>query len=82
MHSRAFHPEFDKVAQELKRMGVSLTLAKIDADREKEVQEPFKIDGYPTILLFLDGMKTMSIPYEYERKAKNLIQWLREWIIF
>lgn len=66
----------------MKKMGVNIKLAKIDADAEEEVQVPFGIEGYPTVLLFLEGVNVMSIPYNYERRACNIIKWLKEWIKF
>lgn len=82
MYSKALHPEFDIVAREMRRLRGNVLLAKIDADLHKGVQEPFGIEGFPTVLLFLNGTKAMSIPYDYERKACNIIQWLREYINF
>ncbi|PNX67631.1 protein disulfide isomerase-like 1-4-like [Trifolium pratense] len=58
-HCQALAPEYAAAATELKSENV--VLAKVDATEESEVSQKFDVQGFPTILFFIDGVhKTYS----------------------
>ena len=67
-----FHPEYDEAASILRKE--NLFLAKVDATVEKELDKRFGLKGYPIIKLFIKGKE---IDYDKERKAKDVVNWMR-----
>lgn len=53
-------PQFAEAAMKLKEVGSSLLMAKLDADRYPKVASSLEIQGFPTLLLFVNGS---SQPY-------------------
>ena len=51
-HCKRMAPEFKGAAADLRRMGVSVRLAKVDATEEVELAQRYGISGYPTLKLF------------------------------
>lgn len=52
-HCQSLAPEYAAAATELKDDGV--VLAKIDATEENELAQEYSVQGFPTILFFVDG---------------------------
>lgn len=52
-HCQSLAPEYAAAATELKDDGV--VLAKIDATEENELAHEYSVQGFPTILFFVDG---------------------------
>ena len=67
-----FHPEYEKAASILRKE--NLILAKVDATVEKQLDKRFQLKGFPVIKLFIKGKE---IEYNKERKAINVINWMR-----
>lgn len=67
-----FHPEYDKAASILKKE--NLFLAKVDATTEKKLDKRFELKGFPVVKLFIKGKE---IDYNKERKALDLVNWMR-----
>ena len=67
-----FHPEYDEAASILRKE--NLFLAKVDATVEKKLDTRFGLKGYPIIKLFIKGKE---IDYDKERKAKDVVNWMR-----
>ncbi|KAJ0550949.1 putative protein disulfide-isomerase [Helianthus annuus] len=53
-HCQALAPEYAAAATELKSEGV--VLAKVDAQEESELAESYEVQGFPTVLFFVDGV--------------------------
>ena len=69
---KQFHPEYDQAASILRKE--NLFLAKVDATVEKQLDRRFGLKGYPIIKLFIKGEE---IDYVKERKAKDVVKWMR-----
>ena len=67
-----FHPEYEQAASILRKE--NLILAKVDATVEKQLDKRFQLKGFPVIKLFIKGKE---IEYNKERKAINVINWMR-----
>jgi len=52
-HCQSLAPEYAAAATELKEDGV--VLAKIDATEENELAQEYRVQGFPTLLFFVDG---------------------------
>lgn len=53
--SAALMPRFAQAATELREMGSSVVMAKVDAERYPKVASTYGIRGFPTLLLFVNG---------------------------
>lgn len=67
-----FQSEYEKSAKILQNEG--LFLAKVDATTEKFLSRKFNVKRFPVIKLFIKGE---PIDYYGERKASNLVNWIR-----
>jgi len=72
-HCIALEPEYKKAAKMLSEADSPVSLAKVDATKEKKVAEKFKIEGFPTLKFFNQGQ-----PSEYSgpREAEGIVDWL------
>jgi len=72
-HCTALEPEYKKAAKMLLDANAPVTLAKLDATKEKKVADKFKIEGFPTLKFFNHGQ-----PSEYSgpREAAGIVDWL------
>ncbi|MCO5586323.1 hypothetical protein L7F22_040262 [Adiantum nelumboides] len=61
-HCQALAPEYATAATELKASGVFL--AKVDATLEAEIAQEHGVQGYPTIIFYVDGKPR---PYSHHR---------------
>lgn len=53
-HCKALAPEYSAAATELKDENV--VLAKVDAQQESGLSETYEVQGFPTVLFFVDGV--------------------------
>jgi protein disulfide isomerase len=74
-HCKALAPEYEKAATELKEAGSEVKLAKIDATVEKDLGQQFQVQGYPTLLWFVNGEKN---EYKGGRTAETIIGWIKK----
>ena len=72
-HCKIFEPEYQKASSILKKENIFL--AKIDCSNNNLSSQKYKINGFPTIIFFKNGM-----PYEFQggRTGKELINWSRK----
>lgn len=54
-HCQQLAPEYAAAATQLKSDGVDVVLAKVDATEENELAHQFDVQGFPTVLFFVDG---------------------------
>lgn len=75
-HCKAAKPEWQKLKDEYKDKPVNNTLVifrEVDCDKEEEVAEQFKVEGYPTIKLVKDEQ---VIEYDAKPNYDTLVQFL------
>jgi len=72
-HCKAFAPIYEKVATALKEKGIPV--ARIDGAEESQVSEAERIEGFPTIRLYLSGE---PISYEGERTLENVLAFVEK----
>jgi len=73
-HCKSLEPEYAKAAKELKKDG--LYLAKVDATKEAELAKEYFVQGFPTIMLFRDGVKVSD--YDGGRTSGEIIEYMRK----
>lgn len=61
-HCQALAPEYAAAATELK--GEDVSLAKVDANEENELAQKYDVQGFPTVVFFVDGVHK---PYPGQR---------------
>ncbi|KAG2311098.1 hypothetical protein Bca52824_022655 [Brassica carinata] len=72
-HCQSLAPEYAAAATELKGDGV--VLAKIDATVENELAHQYSVQGFPTILFFVDGEHK---PYTGGRTKDTIVTWVKK----
>jgi protein disulfide-isomerase A1 len=55
-HCRSLAPEYAAAATHLALESVDVALAKVDATEEAELAEQYGVQGFPTLLFFIDGV--------------------------
>ncbi|XP_076887166.1 protein disulfide isomerase-like 1-4 [Bidens hawaiensis] len=72
-HCKALAPEYAAAATELKDEPV--VLAKVDAQEEIELAETYEVQGFPTVLFFVDGVHK---PYLGPRTKDAIVTWIKK----
>ena len=72
-HCQALQPEWDKLPGIMKSR---VNIAKIDATKNQQMAQKFRIKGFPTMYLMERGNKESPVTYEGERTAKAMSDWL------
>ncbi|CAH2069315.1 unnamed protein product [Thlaspi arvense] len=72
-HCQSLAPEYAAAATELKADGI--VLAKIDATEENELAHQYSVQGFPTILFFVDGDHK---PYTGGRTKETIVTWVKK----
>uniref|UniRef100_A0A7N0R8P3 Protein disulfide-isomerase n=1 Tax=Kalanchoe fedtschenkoi TaxID=63787 RepID=A0A7N0R8P3_KALFE len=72
-HCQALAPEYAAAATELKADGV--VLAKVDATEENELSQEYDVQGFPTVVFFIDGDHK---PYTGQRTKEGIVAWIRK----
>jgi protein disulfide-isomerase A1 len=72
-HCQSLAPEWASAASILK--GDSVPLAKVDATVHAELAKEFGVQGYPTILFFIDGLPKR---YTGERVSDGIVMWVKK----
>jgi len=55
-HSKAFMPRWISYAHQHKIAGTEMTFSLVDATKERELDQRFDIEDYPTLIMFRDGV--------------------------
>ena len=74
-HCKNLAPHYEKAATELKEAGSDAKLAKIDATVEQELAKKFGVQGYPTLLWFVNGQKS---DYKGGRTSETIVEWINK----
>ncbi|KAJ8751570.1 hypothetical protein K2173_016815 [Erythroxylum novogranatense] len=72
-HCQALAPEYAAAATELKEEDVAL--AKVDATEESDLAQEYDIQGFPTVLFFVDGVHK---PYSGQRNKDAIVTWIKK----
>jgi len=72
-HCKQFAPEYAKAAKMAKEKGY--IFAEVDATQHRKSAEKYKIKGFPTVKLILNGEE---IDYEGDRKAEPILEWIEK----
>ncbi|PWA98374.1 PDI-like 1-3 [Artemisia annua] len=81
-HCKVLAPEYAAAATELKVKGEEeekekekVVLAKVDAQEESELAERYEVQGFPTVLWFVDGVHK---PYLGPRTKEAIVTWIKK----
>lgn len=74
-HCQALAPEYAAAATELKLKGEQVFLAKVDATEENDLSQKYDVQGFPTILFFIDGVHK---PYPAQRTKEAILTWIKK----
>lgn len=72
-HCKKLAPEYSGAAEVLKAEGIPL--AKVDCTVQKETAEKFKIQGFPTLKFFSNGVDS---EYQGGRTKSDIVAWMRK----
>jgi hypothetical protein len=68
-------PIFNRVAKQLMEEDSENKIAFVDATKETQLGERFKVKGYPTIKMFKDG----KVAFDYsERDENKILEFMRK----
>jgi len=76
-HCKNLKPTYDLVAEAYEHVKEKVIIAKIDADKYKELRKPHNLKSYPTIKLFMPQSKE-GIEFEKERSIEEFVQFVDE----
>lgn len=74
-HCKALAPKYVKLAQRMKAEENGVPIAEIDATIEKDLAERFKIEGFPTLKLFIEGS---PVNYDGEREEEAIYNFIKK----
>lgn len=76
-HCKSLAPIYEEAAGRLKTEEKNMRLAKVDAIEEKELAEEFEVQGYPSVILFVDGDRKQPKDFKGERSVEGIIHWMK-----
>ena len=74
-HCKSFEPHFQKLQDRVNNMEQNILLAKINAEENKNVAKFFDIQGYPRLVLFINGD---PIFYNNEMTYEAVFDWMND----
>ncbi|KAG1353917.1 Protein disulfide-isomerase [Cocos nucifera] len=72
-HCQALAPEYAAAATALR--GEDVALAKVDATEENELAQKYDVQGFPTVLFFVDGVHK---DYPGQRTKDAIVTWIKK----
>uniref|UniRef100_A0ACD5WYT8 Uncharacterized protein n=1 Tax=Avena sativa TaxID=4498 RepID=A0ACD5WYT8_AVESA len=72
-HCQALAPDYAAAATHLVEHNLDVALAKVDATEEAELAEAYGVQGFPTLLFFVDGVHK---EYPGERTKDAIVAWV------
>ncbi|KAI5059070.1 hypothetical protein GOP47_0025389 [Adiantum capillus-veneris] len=74
-HCQSLAPEYAAAATELLTYSVPVPLAKVDATEYPDLAQKYEVEGFPTILFFVNGKPK---PYSYHRNREAIVTWVKK----
>lgn len=74
-HCKKMKPEYQEAATALKDEGIDGILAAVDATKDKRLGEEYKIQGFPTVKYFRDGLFAFDFN---ERTADKIVEFMKD----
>ncbi|XP_051205192.1 protein disulfide isomerase-like 1-4 [Lolium perenne] len=72
-HCRALAPDYAAAAASLAAQQADVALAKVDATEDAELTEQYGVQGFPTLLFFVDGVHN---EYTGDRTKDAILAWI------
>ncbi|KAL5199425.1 hypothetical protein ABZP36_020628 [Zizania latifolia] len=74
-HCQALAPDYAAAAAELVHLAHEVALAKVDATEDTDLAQKYDVQGFPTILFFIDG-----VPKDYNgaRTKEAIVSWINK----
>ncbi|KAF0920000.1 hypothetical protein E2562_032451 [Oryza meyeriana var. granulata] len=74
-HCQALAPDYAAAAAELAPLAHEVALAKVDATEDTDLAQKYDVQGFPTILFFIDG-----VPKDYNgaRTKEAIVSWINK----
>jgi len=72
-HCKAFKPEYERIATTLKGMGIPA--GRIDGDQDSEISEGVGVEGFPTIMVYVDGK---PVKYDGPRSQAGVLAFIEK----
>lgn len=77
-HCRQFVPEYRKAGKELRRLGLSTVLSRVDAAAEPELRTQFQIEYYPTFVYIVKGEESERFAlHEGNATSSSVVSWIK-----
>ncbi|KAJ6859099.1 protein disulfide-isomerase 5-2-like [Populus alba x Populus x berolinensis] len=76
-HCKRLAPELDVAAPILAELKKPIVIAKVNADKYTRLARKHKVDGFPTLKIYMHGVPT---EYYGPRKAELLVRFLRKFV--
>jgi len=76
-HCKKLAPEYEKAAQALQAEG-HVVIAKMDADKYKDIPSKYDVKGYPTLKFFPRGSSKTPTEYDSERTAEGIVKFMNK----
>ncbi|XP_056376111.1 protein disulfide-isomerase A4 [Hyla sarda] len=74
-HCKQFAPEYESIAETLKKNDPPIPVAKVDATEATKIADKYDISGYPTIKIF---KKSQPVDYDGSRTEKAIVAKVKE----
>ncbi|KAF3323894.1 protein disulfide isomerase-like 1-4 [Carex littledalei] len=74
-HCKILAPEYAAAAKDLAEEGAEVALAKVDATEESDLSQKYDIQGFPTVLFFIDGVR---LEYSGGRTRDTIVEWIKK----
>ena len=74
-HCKKLTPEYARAAEILAEKDSKIKLAKVDAQANRKLGDQFKVQGYPTLKYFRQGI---AIEYKGGRQHESIVEWVEK----
>ena len=74
-HCKKLAPEYARAAEILAEKDSKIKLAKVDAQANRKLGDQFKVQGYPTLKYFRQGI---AIEYKGGRQHESIVEWVEK----
>ncbi|KAI4978433.1 hypothetical protein ZWY2020_015186 [Hordeum vulgare] len=78
--SRKLAPEYAAAASLLSDKGLDVALAMVDSTQERQLARAHGVEGYPTVLFFVNGVPR-HYPYYGERTKDAMVVWISQRLV-